>query len=75
MPSSRAVAQQQPIPLSGPGVAAPLPPPPPQHVDYGDGDDDKMDTEDNKIYCFCNRTSFGDMVACDNEDCEREWVR
>jgi hypothetical protein len=24
-------------------------------------------------YCFCNRVSFGEMVGCDNEDCEIEW--
>ncbi|KAJ9058529.1 Inhibitor of growth protein 4, variant 3 [Entomophthora muscae] len=25
------------------------------------------------IYCFCSQVSFGDMVACDDELCEREW--
>ncbi|GAA94676.1 uncharacterized protein L969DRAFT_49206 [Mixia osmundae IAM 14324] len=29
--------------------------------------------EDTTEYCFCHRTSFGDMVACDNDDCEYEW--
>ncbi|XP_059476846.1 inhibitor of growth protein 3-like isoform X2 [Neocloeon triangulifer] len=24
-------------------------------------------------YCFCNQVSYGDMVACDNEDCPFEW--
>lgn len=24
-------------------------------------------------YCYCNQVSFGDMIACDNEDCPREW--
>ncbi|KAK9788832.1 hypothetical protein WJX73_006091 [Symbiochloris irregularis] len=24
-------------------------------------------------YCFCNRVSFGEMVACDNPDCRVEW--
>lgn len=24
--------------------------------------------EDNKPYCFCKQPSFGDMIACDNED-------
>ncbi|XP_054167402.1 inhibitor of growth protein 3-like isoform X2 [Oppia nitens] len=24
-------------------------------------------------YCVCNQVSYGDMVACDNEDCEKEW--
>jgi len=24
-------------------------------------------------YCICNQVSYGDMVACDNEDCPYEW--
>eukprot|EP00899_Mesostigma_viride_P012258 jgi/Mesvir1/21032/Mv08080-RA.1 len=24
-------------------------------------------------YCICSRVSFGDMIACDNEDCKVEW--
>ncbi|KAH7445294.1 hypothetical protein KP509_01G001300 [Ceratopteris richardii] len=24
-------------------------------------------------YCICNRVSFGEMVACDNENCKIEW--
>ncbi|KAF8344333.1 uncharacterized protein EI90DRAFT_3029314 [Cantharellus anzutake] len=24
-------------------------------------------------YCYCTQVSYGEMVACDNEDCEREW--
>jgi hypothetical protein len=33
----------------------------------GDGDD--------KTYCFCDGISYGEMIACDELDCEREWVR
>jgi len=25
------------------------------------------------VYCICNRIAFGDMVACDNEECPVEW--
>ncbi|WFD43593.1 hypothetical protein MPSI1_002256 [Malassezia psittaci] len=25
-------------------------------------------------YCYCDRVSYGEMVACDNEECPREWV-
>lgn len=35
----------------------------------GDGDGD-----DGKTYCFCERGSFGEMIACDDSNCEREWV-
>lgn len=24
-------------------------------------------------YCICNRVSFGEMIGCDNPDCEIEW--
>ena len=29
--------------------------------------------EDTEVYCFCQQVSYGEMVACDNEHCEREW--
>lgn len=32
----------------------------------GDGDD--------KTYCYCDRVSYGEMIACDDKSCEREWV-
>lgn len=25
------------------------------------------------IYCFCNYISYGNMIKCDNPNCEREW--
>ncbi|RUP51396.1 hypothetical protein BC936DRAFT_148419 [Jimgerdemannia flammicorona] len=25
------------------------------------------------LYCYCQQVSYGEMVACDNEDCEIEW--
>lgn len=28
---------------------------------------------DDKKYCICQSTSFGDMVACDNDKCPFEW--
>jgi hypothetical protein len=42
-------------------------------VDDVDGTD--ADAEDNKRYCFCKGVSYGEMVACDGEACEGEWVR
>lgn len=42
-----------------------------------DGDDDMVDVDDeggdDKKYCICQNVSYGDMVACDNEDCPYEW--
>lgn len=24
-------------------------------------------------YCYCNQVSFGEMIACENEECAIEW--
>lgn len=36
------------------------------YVDDDEGNDDRK-------YCLCQKVSFGDMVACDNEHCPFEW--
>ncbi|KAF9245673.1 hypothetical protein BU15DRAFT_40459 [Melanogaster broomeanus] len=28
---------------------------------------------DDRTYCVCDGVSYGEMIACDDEDCEREW--
>ncbi|XP_054719670.1 inhibitor of growth protein 1-like [Uloborus diversus] len=28
---------------------------------------------DEPTYCLCDQVSYGEMIGCDNEDCEREW--
>ncbi|KAF2204549.1 PHD finger domain-containing protein [Delitschia confertaspora ATCC 74209] len=28
---------------------------------------------DEPRYCYCNEVSYGNMIACDNTDCPREW--
>ncbi|KAF4123333.1 inhibitor of growth protein 3 [Geosmithia morbida] len=45
-----------------------------------EGDETMMDVEeeeedgsDDKKYCLCHNVSYGDMVACDNDDCPYEW--
>jgi len=38
--------------------------------DDGNGRDD---LEDEQRYCYCNGPSFGEMVACNDEECDREW--
>ncbi|KAF5377401.1 hypothetical protein D9757_009720 [Collybiopsis confluens] len=63
------------------------PPPIDDDIEMGDedadGDDDIEevegeegdDADDDKLYCFCQAASYGDMIACDNEgDCPYEWV-
>ncbi|KAJ7225916.1 hypothetical protein GGX14DRAFT_422985 [Mycena pura] len=37
-----------------------------------DGDEDG-EGEDDNLYCFCQKQSYGDMIACDNDDCPYEW--
>ncbi|RKF72875.1 putative phd-finger domain-containing protein [Golovinomyces cichoracearum] len=44
----------------------------------GDRNDDVVDNEDDdgvddRKYCTCQSISYGDMVACDNPNCEFEW--
>lgn len=34
---------------------------------------DGGDDADEARYCFCNNVSYGDMIGCDDDDCEREW--
>lgn len=31
------------------------------------------DHEDSRVYCICNKPSYGDMIACDSERCKIEW--
>ncbi|KAH6656793.1 hypothetical protein BKA67DRAFT_655102 [Truncatella angustata] len=36
--------------------------------------DDEGDIDANEPrYCYCNGVSYGEMVACDADDCEKEW--
>jgi len=43
-------------------------------IDMGDGVDDGAEADDGRLYCWCQVGSYGDMVACDDNECEREWV-
>lgn len=36
------------------------------------GEGEEEESDDTK-YCFCQRVSFGDMVACDNDNCQYQW--
>lgn len=41
-------------------------------VEMGEGEEEE-DQEDDRRYCFCNERSYGEMVACENEQCQYEW--
>lgn len=32
-----------------------------------------VEEEPQDLYCFCNKPSFGAMIACDNPNCPKEW--
>jgi hypothetical protein len=34
----------------------------------------EIEGEDTRTYCYCNRVSFGEMIACDGAHCDTEWV-
>ncbi|KAG5721894.1 Chromatin modification-related protein png1 [Termitomyces sp. T112] len=64
MPVSRGVTMPI-IPINtaiGPGIPG----------DTGDAGDGEGDGDDRR-YCFCNGISYGEMIACDDSQCEREW--
>ncbi|KAJ6439660.1 PHD finger domain protein [Purpureocillium lavendulum] len=39
----------------------------------GEEDEDIDIDADEPTYCYCNSVSYGEMVACDADGCEREW--
>ncbi|RDW68271.1 chromatin modification-related protein [Coleophoma crateriformis] len=39
---------------------------------HGDDDDGEIDANE-PTYCYCNGVSYGEMVACDGDGCEKEW--
>ena len=30
-------------------------------------------TRTNEVFCFCRQVSYGEMIGCDNENCQNEW--
>jgi len=41
--------------------------------DLEDNAEDNGDVEDKSLYCFCQKLSYGEMIACDNPDCNYQW--
>ncbi|MBE3099698.1 MAG: hypothetical protein IMZ44_21490, partial [Planctomycetes bacterium] len=40
----------------------------------GAAEDEEVDADaDELTYCYCNSVSYGAMVACDSDECAREW--
>lgn len=38
-----------------------------------EGEVESEEDEDEPRYCYCNQVSYGNMIACDNDHCPREW--
>lgn len=55
------------------GGAPVMPPPPEEEEEESMHEGDDEDEEGEPRYCYCNEVSFGEMVACDNDACPREW--
>lgn len=36
-------------------------------------EEDFDENGEEPLYCYCQQVSYGEMVACDAEDCPREW--
>jgi hypothetical protein len=41
--------------------------------EHDSADADSEEDGDEPRYCYCNQVSYGNMVACDNDSCPREW--
>lgn len=37
------------------------------------GEEDEEDGPGQERYCYCDGVSYGEMVGCDGDNCEREW--
>ncbi|KAJ5089435.1 Zinc finger PHD-finger [Penicillium argentinense] len=69
---SRPTRSTDPAPKrGGKKTSAPAPVIPSDDESLHEGDDE--DEEGEPRYCYCNEISFGEMVACDNDACPREW--
>jgi inhibitor of growth protein 3 len=44
-----------------------------EDVGMGGMEDEDDEGADDKKYCTCRSVSYGNMVACDNEECQYEW--
>ncbi|KAI6822303.1 hypothetical protein KC340_g12385 [Hortaea werneckii] len=36
-------------------------------------EEDYEEENDDQLYCYCQKVSYGDMVGCDNDECAYQW--
>ncbi|KAI0832701.1 hypothetical protein BC628DRAFT_1347953 [Trametes gibbosa] len=41
--------------------------------DVEEAAEDGADAEDQELYCYCQKLSYGEMIACDNDGCRYQW--
>lgn len=73
-PTSEPAAEEEDEPM--PDVEPPVPEL--EQVDANEVEEEEESEHDpddpnEPRYCYCNRGSYGEMIACDNTKCEREW--
>ncbi|GAA5955787.1 hypothetical protein JCM10213_001745 [Rhodosporidiobolus nylandii] len=76
LPASVAATSRAPRRQGSTSTRADEPPSPPQYVPMEEEFEPGLEGEedqDKTLYCFCQRVSFGEMIACDAPDCEHEW--
>ncbi|KAK3069567.1 hypothetical protein LTR53_011999 [Teratosphaeriaceae sp. CCFEE 6253] len=71
-------APLSPSPSPSPPLEEDQPEPEPDLVDdepeaEGEESEHDPDDPDEPRYCYCDRGSYGEMVACDNDHCPKEW--
>ncbi|CAG7919932.1 unnamed protein product [Penicillium olsonii] len=71
VPRARPTRSQDPATKRTQKKPIPQPTIPSDDESLHEGDDE--DEEGEPRYCYCNEISFGEMVACDNDACPREW--
>lgn len=67
IPSPAVKASKENVKPMPPSSRASSVAPDPEYSDGGEEGDNEP------RYCYCNEVSYGNMVACDNENCPREW--
>ena len=70
MPVARGGSHPVPVNMNVPTTSTPVD----HQVDSAPGGGDEGEVDDERKYCFCDRVSYGEMIGCDDTNCEREWV-
>ncbi|EJT98799.1 hypothetical protein DACRYDRAFT_57152 [Dacryopinax primogenitus] len=42
-------------------------------LDGPEGEGEGAETDDQNPYCFCRKPSWGEMIGCEDDDCDFQW--